>query len=332
MIKPGELIDVVEMTPLTLADRRIYNMLIAHAWDQIDEPVAHVIPKKDLRGTHNVNDRIGESIERLMGAIVRVQIERDGKRYTRRVQLLGATDDAQDNDGMLYYVFPAELRSIIRNSRVFARLRKDVMYALSSKYALALYEMVQKRGNLGRKWSEEFSVERFRELLGVPKDKLESFKNLNTWAIKPAVTEVNGLSDFGCKVEPILEGRKVVRVRLSWWRKNTDEVKNAYHELQNSKVGRKARLTNTVEQVAMEPPRLVAISDHRAPKPKAGLKQDRLTMKAFEQARSEYPDIDIQRAEEAFITWLKTGHRDWPEYFDAAFFGFMRQYAPKVRG
>ncbi len=34
MIKPGELIDVLDMA-LTLSDRRIYNLLIANAWDKI---------------------------------------------------------------------------------------------------------------------------------------------------------------------------------------------------------------------------------------------------------------------------------------------------------
>ena len=29
LIKPGELVDVVEMTPLTLVDRRTYNLLLA---------------------------------------------------------------------------------------------------------------------------------------------------------------------------------------------------------------------------------------------------------------------------------------------------------------
>ncbi len=36
MIKPGELIDVLDMA-LTLNDRRIYNLLIANAWDKISE-------------------------------------------------------------------------------------------------------------------------------------------------------------------------------------------------------------------------------------------------------------------------------------------------------
>src|SRR3546814_15481218 len=30
IVKPGELVDIVELSPLTLADRRIYNLLIAN--------------------------------------------------------------------------------------------------------------------------------------------------------------------------------------------------------------------------------------------------------------------------------------------------------------
>lgn len=256
MIKPGELIDVVEMSPLTLTDRRVYNTLIANAWDKIEQPATHVIAKKDLRGSRDQNDRVGESIERLMAAIARLEIVREGKRYIRRVQLLGATDEGREDDGLLYYRFPAELRAIIRNSSIFARLRMDVIFALSSKYALALYELVQKRGNLEWQNSEEFTIERFRQLLGVESGKLESFKNLNKWAIQPAALEVNALSDFGCKVKPVLAGRKVVKIRLSWWRKNENELKAAYRELQAAKVGRRARMKGTVEQTVPSPARI----------------------------------------------------------------------------
>jgi Initiator Rep protein, WH2/Initiator Replication protein, WH1 len=249
MIKPGELIDIVEMSPLTLTDRRIYNMLIATAWDRIEKPVTHVIAKRELRGSRDANDRVGESVERLMAAIARLQIERNGKLYIRRVQLLGATDEGTDDDGLLHFCFPPELRAIIRESSVFARLRRDVIFALSSKYALCLYETLQKRGNLGFKWSDEFDLERFRQILGVDPGKLTSFKNFNKWAIQPAVLEVNRLSDYSCRIEPVLSGRKATGIRLSWWRKDTDELKAVYRELQAAKVGRRARLKGTVDRI-----------------------------------------------------------------------------------
>lgn len=249
MVKPGELIDVIEMTPLTLTDRRVFNMLIENAWDAIDRAVVHSIPKTALRGTHESNDRVGESVERLMASIARLEIQIEGRRYIRRVQLLGPTDEGVDGDGLLRYRFPLELRAIVRKSRIFARLKKDIIFALSSKYALALYELCEKRVNLDRRWSEEFTVERFRQLLGVDPDKLTAFKSFNQRAIQPAVAEVNFLSDFGCSAEPVISGRKVIAVRLSWWKKNMDELKAAYRELQAAKVGRRARRRGTVERL-----------------------------------------------------------------------------------
>ena len=84
MVKPAELVDVVELTPLTLVDRRTYNLLIAYAWDRIDEDVEHAIPKAVLRGTHESNDRLSDTIRRLMAAQVEVRIIRDGKRYLQQ--------------------------------------------------------------------------------------------------------------------------------------------------------------------------------------------------------------------------------------------------------
>jgi hypothetical protein len=100
--------------------------------------------------------------------------------------------------------------------------------------------------------------------------KLKEFKHLNLRAIQPAIIEVNGLSDLGCAIEPVLSGRKVVKVKLSWWRKNTDELKAAYRELQVAKVGRRARLRVTkssqLRTLGLAPPqRLLKLRLHQAP-------------------------------------------------------------------
>ena len=214
LVKPGELVDLIEVTPLTLADRRIYNQLLENAWDAIDKPVMHVIAKSELRGSHNSNDRIGESIERLMSAIVKVEAVWDGKPAIERVQLLGGNVEMARSDGLFEYEIPPRLRKIISNSTVFARLQREVMFALSSKYALTLYEMVQKRGNLRWRSSEKFSLDALRGVLGVPKNKLTSWSNLRLRAIDPAVAEVCALSDYMVEVKPIKTGRSVTHVEL----------------------------------------------------------------------------------------------------------------------
>jgi|tagenome__1003787_1003787.scaffolds.fasta_scaffold20538261_1 plasmid replication initiation protein len=248
MIKPGELIDVLDMA-LTLADRRIYNLLIENAWDRIGEDVTHCIAKTDLRGTHEGGERLADSIDRLMRTIVRVRVEQDGRLAVMKITLLSRTTEHDDEKGLLYYRFDTELRRIIQDSRVFARLRKEVMFAFTSKYALALYEMGEKRRNMQFRWLETFELDELRELLGVKSDELTTYGNLNAWCLKPATREVNGLAGFGVAFRPVKTGRKVTGIQLAWWRKSEDELRAAFAEVQRHRTGRRARLVGSIENV-----------------------------------------------------------------------------------
>jgi hypothetical protein len=252
MVKPAELVDVVELTPLTLVDRRSYNLLIAHAWDRIDEDVEHAIPKAALRGTHKGNERLSDTIQRLMAGQVEVRIIRDGKRYLQSIHLLGtvARPEDEEEDGNVYYRFPAELREIIRESSIFARLQTEVMFCFTSKYALALWEMVQKRGNLKHRNTDEFTPDELRKMLGVPHGRLHDFSSFRRFVLLPAVEEVNALSPFMVQLDAIRHGRKVVKLRLIWFAKDEQGLKSAYCEVQRHKAGRSARLAGTVERLA----------------------------------------------------------------------------------
>jgi hypothetical protein len=249
MVKPGELIDIKEISPLTLTDRRIYNLLIANAWERITEPVEHVIEKSDLRGTHNGNERIEDSIRRLMSAIAEVKIIRDGKVAIKRVQLLGGNVEQEGERGRLYYTFPKQLIEIVKESEVFGRLKTQIMYCFKSKYALALYEIVQKRVGLKFKQAENFTVEELRSLLGVPKDKLTRFPDFNKYALQPALREVNALSEHHVTVGMIKNGKRVEQLMLMWQEKTAEEKRQVFREIERCSVGRSARIRNTVEAV-----------------------------------------------------------------------------------
>lgn len=308
LIKPGELVDLVEVTPLTLNDRRIYNQLLENAWDVIDRPVTHVIAKAQLRGSHNSNDRVGESLERLMSAIVRVAVTRDGEQAIERVQLLGGNLETVRGDGLVEYEIPPRLRRIIRDSTIFARLQREVMFALSSKYALTLYEMVQKRGNLRWRSSETFEIGALRGILGVPKGKLTSWSNFNLRAIKPAVAEVGALSDYRVEVVPIKTGRGVSHVELRWWKKDGDGQGRVARELSFSKVGRR-------ERVAAVRPRPEAL-ERQGPA---------LRTETYETARLRHPGFDIYFVEAEWRAWA--AGKPSPEDADRAFLAFFRKYA-----
>ena len=60
-------------------------------------------------------ERLDDTIGRLMGARVVVQLERDGKPYSRSVPLLEHLDQPIRGDGKVYYQFPRKLRKLIAN-------------------------------------------------------------------------------------------------------------------------------------------------------------------------------------------------------------------------
>lgn len=219
IIKPGEIIDVREVTPLTLQDRRIYNMLIDNAWDKIGEKRRHVIPKRFLRGSHNVNDRLDDSFRRLMGAIVEREVMIDDEPGVERFQILGTNCEHHRADGLFYYSFPDELRALFRTSEVWARLKKEVVFSFKSKYSLALYELVAKRVRMSYKKQEEFSLDELRGYLGVPHKKLRRWLHFDQWALRVAQREVNEHADFTVDYVPVKMGRKVTGVRIAWQRK-----------------------------------------------------------------------------------------------------------------
>ena len=321
LIKPGELVDLIEVTPLSLNDRRIYNQLLENAWDAIDKPVSHVISKAALRGKHNSNDRVGESLERLMSAVVKVSVNWEGGPAIERVQLLGGNIEALRSDGLIEYEIPARLRKIIGNSTVFARLQREVMFALSSKYSLTLYEMVQKRGNLRWRSSERFTLDALRGVLGVPKGKLTSWSNLKLRALDPSVAEVNDLSDFMVAFEPIKSGRSVTHVELKWWRKDEDATGAAGRALQFSKVGRRVKAGGQDEQVTAPP-------QAPDPRPRPAWLQSRgaaLRTETYETARLRHSGYDIYFVEGEWRAWAAgKPPADDP---DRAFLAFFRKYA-----
>ena len=323
LVKPGELVDLVEVTPLTLTDRRIYNQLLENAWDAIDKPVLHVIAKSQLRGSHNSNDRVGESIERLMSAIVRVEVVWDGQPAIERVQLLGGNIETTRADGLLEYEIPPRLRKIISNSTIFARLQREVMFALSSKYALTLYEMVQKRGNLRWRSSEKFSLDALRGVLGVPRGKLTSWSNLRMRAIDPAVAEVSALSDYMVEVEPIKTGRSVTHVELRWWRKDGEATGKAERALQYASTGRRARAEGRTEAVDPAPPQAPS-------RPRPGWLDRQgpaLKTQTYETARLRHPGYDIYFIEGDWRAWA--AGKEPASDPDRAFLAFFRTYAER---
>jgi plasmid replication initiation protein len=143
IIKPGELIDIVEITPLNRNQMILYNQLLAHSWPEIETTRVHRLRKAVLRGSHESNDRLHEAFDNLMGAWAKVKYkDKSGRSKITRIHLIG--ENTEEEDGYFYYTFPQELITIIGRSKNWAKLKPQIMYALRSKYSIRLYEMLEK--------------------------------------------------------------------------------------------------------------------------------------------------------------------------------------------
>ena len=178
-----------------------------------------------------------------------VTIRKAGKSYKRRVQLLGPSDESLEKDGFLHYRIPEELIEILRNSEVYARLKTQVMYCFESKYALCLYEMIERRIGLEYKQSEEFTIAELRGLLNVPEGKLERFADFNKYCLKVAQDEINKLCPFWVEFTPIKKGRKVERVSMMWLPKTMSGRRDAQNLIDQHSIVRRAKLRGDIPEM-----------------------------------------------------------------------------------
>jgi Initiator Replication protein len=250
--KAGELIEIAGAHALTSSDRAILNLLYQHAHDSGrlgEENAEWEIPLGSLGYTrHESNDHVRVCLLRLMRVVVQVP-KFDAKTGEPRVVLTPlfeffdlSADEGKANATVRYGV-PKKLRPLLVASQRWGRIKAEVVCSMTSKYAMALYELVQLRAGLDR-CVERFTVDRFRDLLGVPPGKLTRGPDFERRVVQPAVIEVNGLSDMGVSIE--LQRRHarapVTGVTLGWWKKEGDEFRAAMRERNSSKIGRMARL------------------------------------------------------------------------------------------
>lgn len=256
--KAGELIEIHAMQELTLQDRRVFNLLIENAGPQLAADGWHEIAMLKLRGPrHKGAERVMDSLRRLMTTLVEVDAGKiNGLEAVATTVLIAEnirTVNEDDPRSVLRYKFTETLRKIIANSQYWGRIKAYVMFSFSSKYALTLYEAICLRINLHTD-EQVFTVDDFRRLIDVPKGKLERAPDLMRRVVRPAVLEVNSLSDFTVDIEPLRAGGptrgKLTGFRMRWARKSKPEWQSVLDELMRPKVGRKARIHGTVEKIS----------------------------------------------------------------------------------
>jgi hypothetical protein len=267
--KVAELIEITGAHALEASDRALMNTFFQHAHDsgRLTEPdakweisFAHL---RQAQSRHDSNDRLRESFRRIRRVEVRVSyISRTGEPRTFETNLLEFTDTSDDDSpkATIQFGIPKRLRMVLARSNRWGRIRCEVAYAMTSKYAIALYELIALRLNMDR-CVETIAMGDFREKLGVPPEAYPRADNFMRFVITPAVLEVNGLSDLSVQIEMVRKHPRAPAhsVTISWWRKQGAEFRAAVQERKRPKFGRMARLKGQVEHLAADKAALMSM-------------------------------------------------------------------------
>jgi hypothetical protein len=268
--KARELIEITGAHLLDAPDRALQNKLFQHAHDsgRLTDPDAEwELTLAELRGDlskHESNDAVRASLAKLrkVEVVVHYTTPKTGEQRTLTIHLLEWTDISDGNGGnaTVRYSLPKKLRAVLARSNRWGRVKCEITYAMTSKYAMALYELVCLRANLDR-CVETIPLDHFRELLGVPPGAYAEGKDFRRFVIEPALLEVNGLSDMGVQIEVVRRHARapVTAITLAWWKKEGEEFRAAIRERDRSKLGRMARLRGQVETAS---PAVAAVPGH----------------------------------------------------------------------
>lgn len=266
--KAAEVIEIVGGHELQAMDRAALNILYQHAHDSgrlADLDAEFEIDLARLRSSkHESNERVRDALLRLMQVVITVPYIGaptaecpDGEPRLLATPLFAFFDISRAGAPLpatVRYALPRKLQPVIAQSERWGRIKAEVVCAMTSKYAIALYELIQLRINMDRS-VETFPIDRFRELMGVPPGKLLRSGNFERRVLDIAMLEVNGLSDCSVELTVVRRNQRapVTAVTVTWWRKRGEEYRQALRELGRPKLGRMARLKGKVETVTPRP-------------------------------------------------------------------------------
>ena len=206
---------------ITHLQRRAWNVLLANAYDELPNREMHRVTVVELAEKLGFNSRNQEHLKAMLKALTECVVEwntlgKDEKQVWGVAALLAS---AEIENGICTYAFAPHLRLKLYNPRVYAKLNLRLQNRFTDRHALILWELCFDYFDTARDQGETpfIPLEKFRELMGVEDSVYPAFKTLNQCVIKPAIKEINALTNFFVEVEQKRKGRKIgfLKFRIS---------------------------------------------------------------------------------------------------------------------
>ena len=200
---------------LSLLQRKLSNVLLLNAYDTLTSRTAHRIDAQTLclmiGYNSNDTDTLKAALRGLAETVAEWNMLDEKGREEWGVSALLAF--AKLKGGVCEYAYSPALAEKLHDPKVFALINLNIQRQFTGGHALALYENCFRFINTGSTgW---WPLDVFRRLMGVDgSDYYMSYKHLNAKIIKPAVAEVNRVSDILIEPEVRKQGRAVSDIRF----------------------------------------------------------------------------------------------------------------------
>ena len=203
---------------ISLLQRRAWNVLLANAYSELQTSEIHRVSVVELAAKLGYNsndlDYLKETLEALGACQVKWNLlNKDKKEKWGFANLLAS---AEIENGICTYAFAPHLRHQLYNPRIYAKLNLRLQNRFKSQYALVLWEVCFDYFDTDRDQGETplIPLETFRELMGIEADEYQTFKALNQFVIKPAMKEINDLTDYHVEIEQKRIGRRIGELKF----------------------------------------------------------------------------------------------------------------------
>lgn len=239
---------------------KVLIALIDKAGPNIAEDVYHEIRLRELNkrpGIRNHDRRqIRDTLTLLAEAIMHIDQPQWACEEIGSVVPHATIDyrDEADGDLTIRWTFGHPFIRLAAESDLYAKLDNAALFAMRSRYAIALLRHCSAHFEKTKTARQEFAVDHLRQVLGVPNGRHKRFSHLNHRALAPAIAEINATSRWTLEATPHKTGRTVTSVTISWTEKPLAEKREAKAELDRHSAGRRQRQDGTAERVAEHPP------------------------------------------------------------------------------
>ena len=221
----AEVDEVIKASPaiqiqgrITHLQRRAWNVLLANAYNELPDKDIHTVSVAELATKLGFDSHNHEHLKVTLKSLVDCTVEwnilgKDNKQVWGAASLLGS---AEIENGICTYSFAAHLRPKLHNPIMYTKLNLRLQNEFKSQYALILWEVCFDYFdvNRGRGETPFIPIEKFRELMGLGSDEYSAFAFLNRDVIKPAIKEINILTDYHVEIEQKRLGRRIAELKF----------------------------------------------------------------------------------------------------------------------